>query len=134
MAKPTKDEWDQKVAAYWFSDGSSKSTDTIFGSKIGRTGTEYSIFDTAAGAHDWRYEKLRDLRDMGGIPEYVLDAFQYAADVAYRKALVKDVCEDIGYIWWPLVWFRAWVRYLTLRKVGKFAWTKGNSRTDIVSP
>lgn len=119
LCRPTAEEWAAELEAGWpGSDGSSMSTDTIMGVRIGKTSRSYSTVDLPGNRHDWYYRQARRWR----LPE----AWRREADRVYRRLCVSACRTTLGTLnplFW-IAWVRAWIRYFGLRVGARFAWTQ----------
>lgn len=121
LKRPTKDEWNDELAEGWAPgpDGSSLSTDTIFGCRIGCTSPNWTDgMRYAANLHDFRYRVGRRL-NLG-------DEYRQAADVEHRQLLLLKVNGAFGR-WNPVRYAargRCHLRYAGLRVGGTGAFTK----------
>jgi hypothetical protein len=119
LRPPTRAEWDAERAAGWTGpDGSSASTDAIFGVRIGITAPEYDANRDADGfypasLHDWFYQLARRLR----LPS----TWREPADAAYRDGCLARVAHLVGPVG-AAADRRARARYLGLRLLGWRAW------------
>ena len=115
--RPTRQQWNDALNTDWDGpDGSTSSTDHIFGVKIGETSTDFEDRNLPANLHDWRYYLGRKF-SLG--PRH-----RHAADVAYREdciAAVKDALDGRSFI--MLATLRAYARYAVLRLLGRSAFT-----------
>jgi hypothetical protein len=110
----TEAEWYWLVSLGWWSDGSSRSLDTIEGIRIGRSGAAYADAYLPANRHDFFYELGR----IFGLD----DRFKAEADEDYcRGCLVSLRLNRSG---WRLRRgeARVWFRRLALRIGGRHAW------------
>ena len=109
---PTQEQWEEAVSQGFSPDGSSNSTDTIFGVRIGRTSTDY-LPGLPANLHDFRYW-------CGGGP-----GGQFMADTEHYWQL-RYKCDGEFRGWKaPLRWLariRIRARYRALRELGYIAW------------
>jgi hypothetical protein len=115
---PNKDQWQNEINCGWRGpDGSSCSTDHVFGVEIGRTSQDYAYRNLPANLHDWRYHIGRK-HELGR-------KHRKAADIAYRKDVVKAVKAKISSkpIRVATSW-RSWARYIVLRIFGGLAFKK----------
>ena len=115
--RPNRDQWNEALDSGWGGpDGSSCSTDTIFGIEIGRTSTDFECRNLPANLHDWRYHLGRK-HNLG-------KRHRHAADVEYREGCI-EVARDVmtGRVFIALTVLRAYVRYIALRLFGKGAFT-----------
>ena len=63
LKAPTAEEWQRELNEGWQgSDGSTSSTDTIFGVRIGITGRNHANHALPATLHDWHYRLGRRYR------------------------------------------------------------------------
>ncbi len=119
IARPRAGAWNQELRAGWAGpDGSSMSTDTIMGVRIGITSRSYKYVDLPANRHDWYYRLGRRYRLPSG--------YRAAADWSYCGLCIRRCRAELA--WWsPLFWV-AWVRsiarYIALRFAARFAWTQ----------
>ena len=116
---PTAEEWRSEIDDGWPGpDGSSSSTDTIMGVRIGVTSASVKFVHLPANHHDWMYRLGRKFNL--GAP------WRLAADICYRDGCLKLVKETFA--WYNPAWTigvaRCWVRYAGLRAGAKFAFTK----------
>ena len=112
LKRPNKTDWARVVKKGFKSDGSSCSTDTIFGVRIGVTSSKHHP-DLPANVHDYRYF-------CGGL----LGA-RLVADLEYLHGCIR--CTDAGLtgfaaILRPAARFRARRRFHILRQFGHVAW------------
>ena len=119
LARPTRNRWQAELGAGWFGpDGSSMSTDTICGVRIGVTSSEWMNVDLPANRHDWYYRLGRRYR-LG--PKY-----REVADRAYRDMCLACVRRSLSR-WNPLRYVavgRCHARYAGLRAGARYAFTK----------
>lgn len=119
LRRPTWAEWEAELEAGWAgSDGSSMSTDTIMGVRIGTTSQSCHHVDLPGNRHDWYYRLGRRWR----LPA----AWRREADRAYRRMCVRACHDALGPgnpLFW-VAWVRSWVRYFGLRVGARFAWTQ----------
>jgi hypothetical protein len=128
LRPPSYRAWQKELEAGWPGpDGSSMSTDTIMGVRIGLTSPSYEHSDLPANRHDWMYRLARRWR----LPE----AWRVPADKIYRD-LCQERCRKELKGWrrgWllPLALGRCHFRYACLRAGATFAWTgKAKLRKD----
>lgn len=120
LRRPNHKSWLDQLDDGWPGpDGSSMSTDTIMGVRIGITSPCYKHVDLPANRHDWMYRLARRYR----LP----DEWRKYADMRYRD--MCWVCCKAGLRGWkrallPAAWARCHARYIGLRAGAKFAWTK----------
>lgn len=117
MALPSRAEWEVAVSLGWPGpDGSSCSTDTIFGVRIGITSAEYEHAFMPANSHDWRYLLGRTFR-LG-------EEYRRAADQDYRD-LCYELCQwELSRALWPAAWLRCETRWAALRGFGWASFTR----------
>jgi hypothetical protein len=119
LARPTRNRWQAEVGAGWRGpDGSSMSTDTICGVRIGVTSDRWEDCDLPANRHDWYYRLGRRYR-LGKL-------YRVVADRAYRDMCLQFVRRDLGH-WNPLRYVavgRCHARYAGLRIGAAGAFTK----------
>jgi hypothetical protein len=119
LKRPTHKEWQRELDLGWRgSDGSSSSTDTIMGVRIGITSDSYEYVDLPGNRHDFYYRLGRRLRLSG--------EFRKAADKVYRDLCISTCLEELAWyrpFFWIAFW-RAWGRYIGLRVGARFAWTQ----------
>ena len=112
MRVPTSDEWYSELADGWRGpDGSTASTDTIMGVRIGRTTKDYRDVKLPASLHDYRYRLGRE--------RVLSSTHRHAADVGYRDECIDFVKRELDN--WFLVRIgvaRAQFRYYILRMFG----------------
>lgn len=115
---PSHRAWARALKAGWRGpDGSSSSTDTMMGVRIGVSHPSYRWHSYPANLHDWRYYLGRS-HGLG--PRY-----RHAADVEYRagcKAALRASLEG-PFLWLGLL--RADLRYIALRLFGGSAFRAG---------
>jgi hypothetical protein len=120
LARPTRAAWMAELLDGWLGpDGSSWSTDTIMGVRIGITSLDYEHVDLPANRHDWYYRLGRKLR----LPE----SYRAAADAVYRDLCIERCKAELTGVrraMFPLAWSRAWTRYAALRVGARYAWTE----------
>jgi hypothetical protein len=117
LRRPTPEEWEWARQRGWAGpDGSSASTDLIFGVRIGITSTDYSYVDLPANRHDWYYQLGRWFR----LPEH----FRRAADRVYRDLCLEEVRAHLEGPMLRLAILRCHARYVGLRTGARFAWTR----------
>ena len=112
MRLPTQEDWDRELAAGWDGpDGSSCSTDAIFGVTIGVTSASHEHCALAANLHDWRY-RLGRSRGLSS-------EFRCKADKAYRDDCIRATDAALE-PWWlrKLARGRAHSRYAALLSFG----------------
>lgn len=127
---PTAAEWQSEIDDGWPGpDGSSSSTDTIMGVRIGITSASVEDVDLPANHHDWMYRLGR---------KFQLDApWRLAADLCYRNECLQRV--KAAFVWYNPIRAigvaRCWARYAGLRVGAKFAWTaKALTRKEVWGP
>ena len=135
ILRPSVEAWENELRLGWSGpDGSSMSTDTICGVKIGKTSTSYIFIDLPANRHDWYYRLGRRLH----LPE----PYRVAADKVYRDFCIRR-CRvalrggPLGSrkFLFPVAYARAHARYATLRIAARFAWTqKAKARREAWGP
>lgn len=119
LAPPTREQWLAALRMGWPGpDGSSSSTDTIFGVRIGITSAKHEHASLPANLHDWRYllgrtfrlgEEYRQAAD--DAHPWDLWAACYAELTGWRTALL------------PAAWARCWTRWAVLRSAGWWSFT-----------
>lgn len=120
IARPVYNAWRAELADGWPGpDGSSQSTDTIMGVRIGRTSRLFRYVDLPANRHDWYYRLGRKWR----LPE----AWRRAADKVYRDLCLERCRAEL--VGWklalrPVAVARCHGRYAALRAGARFAWTE----------
>ena len=120
VRRPTAAEWRAELEAGWPGpDGSSMSTDTIMGVRIGTTSRSFRHVDLPANRHDYYYRLARRHR----LPE----EWRRWADFVYASLCV-EACRTELRGWrrplFPAAWARSWVRFAVLRAAARFAWTQ----------
>lgn len=125
LYRPTLEQWLEELADGWDGpDGSSLSTDTICGVRIGVTSASYAHVDLPANRHDWYYRLARRLR----LPE----RFRRGADRVYRDLCIARLRAELtGWRRAPrrvVGIARAHARYAALRAGARFAWTQQAKR------
>lgn len=115
LALPTADEWQQELREGWEgSDGSTCSTDKIFGVVIGRKSRAYHHHKLPATLHDWRYRMGRRY----DLPE----SYRKAADEEYRDGCIAATDAALGnFFLRACAHARANTRYYALRAFGERA-------------
>lgn len=120
MRLPREVDWLHQIHLGWSGpDGSSLSTDTICGVRIGVTSDSFFYSGLPANLHDWRYRLARKYR----LP----DEWRKPADQAYRDDCIAACRSNL--IRWkkpllPIALARCHARYAGLRAGARFAWTK----------
>ena len=119
LKPPTKRRWLEEIRAGWPGpDGSSFSTDTICGVRIGVTSADWEYRKLPANLHDWRY-RLGRAGQLGG-------EYRQRADELHRDDLLRTVRGQLSY-WNPLRYVavtRCHARYAFLRAGARRAFTK----------
>lgn len=111
LQRPTPEAWQAELDAGWPGpDGSTASTDSIFGVTIGVSSPSYAHVDLPANRHDWHYRLIRRL---GLGPE-----FRQAADAAYRDGIIDRAAGVLFGTVRRIAEMRAWTRYWVLRSLG----------------
>jgi len=111
--QPTPDQWAAEVSLGWHSDGSSFSTDTIEGVRIGITGKAYRP-DLPANLHDFRYRVIRRLVAADLIDDRRRLAMRAAADWDHWQGL-RDATKHLDGIAGLRARARCAVRYYSIR-------------------
>lgn len=120
VERPSMAEWNAELRRGWSGpDGSSRSTDTIMGVRIGITSRSYRWVNLPANRHDWYYRLGRRWR----LPE----SWRREADRRYRDLCLALV--RLSLVGWraplrPLAVARCHARYAVLRVAARFAWTQ----------
>ena len=114
--RPTPDQWAAEVALGWYSDGSSYSTDTIEGVRIGITGKAYRP-DLPANLHDFRYRVIRRLVAARLIDDARRLAMRAAADWDHWQGL-RDATKHLEGVAGLRARARCAVRYYAIRWTG----------------
>lgn len=124
LARPTEAAWMREIRDGWAGpDGSTVSTDSIFGIKVGETSPSYEYVDLPANRHDWYYRLARRYR----LPS----RWRLNADVAYRRLAIER-CREGLYGWRRRVAYaRIWGRYGALRAGAYMAWSKRAQRRHL---
>lgn len=116
LRRPTLHEWNWALSRGWSGpNGSSASTDLIFGVRIGVTSADHRYVDLPANFHDWLYQLGRWFR----LPA----RFRLAADRAYRDLCIEAVRARLEGPMLRLALLRCHARYVGLRLGAYFAWT-----------
>jgi len=120
LAPPTREQWETALEEAWDGpDGSSSSTDTIMGVRIGRTSPSHRYSRLPANLHDWRYFLGRHF----SLPW----AWRQRADAGYRDDCIRELDRALdGFVFLTAGKAIAWVRYIALRLAGKKAWRYGS--------
>ena len=122
MAPPTQLQWIAALKEAWDGpDGSSSSTDTIMGVRIGRMSASHRHSKLPANLHDWRYFLGR---------HFVLPkTWRQRADAEYRDGCIRELNEHLdGFVFLTAGKAIAHLRYLALRLAGRSAWRYGSGR------
>ena len=117
MTPVTREQWEAELSYGWAgSDGSSNSTDTIFGARIGCT--MRAFHKLPAGDHDLAYRVIRRHRHFGAVTEEQAEKTREQADQKHLLDLLDVVSREC---WWFLRVFarqRCMTRYEALRDAG----------------
>ena len=90
VVAPTRGWWVSEVASGWpGSNGSSMSTDHIFGVRIGITSSEYSIAKGPADLHDFGYRVLRRMLWMNSLSSYEAETIRKRVDDQMYDGLIS---------------------------------------------
>jgi len=122
LAVPSQRQWIAALREAWDGpDGSSSSTDTIMGVRIGFTSASYRYSKEPANLHDWRYFLGRHF----GLPK----TWRQRADVGYRDDCIRELDQHLdGFVFLTAGKIIAHVRYFMLRLAGRSAWTYGSGQ------
>lgn len=117
LRRPTRGIWNRELRAGWTGpDGSSLSTDTILGVRIGATSSDYRYVDLPANRHDWLYRLGRRY----DLPE----SWRKAADQMYRDLSLGRCRVELRGWRRAFAVVRCHARYAGLRAGARFAWTR----------
>ena len=122
LALPSRRQWTDALHSEWDGpDGSSASTDTICGVRIGAESAAHRYAKLPANLHDWRYFLGRHFN----LPE----SWRQRADIGYRDGCMALIEQRLdGFVFLTLGKLIAHVRYFTLRLFGRKAWRHGSGR------
>lgn len=120
LAPPSKAQWIAALKEAWDGpDGSSASTDTICGVRIGVSSASHRYAKLPANLHDWRYFLGRHF----GLPK----SWRQRADVGYREDCIREIDEHLdGFVFLTAGKAIAHFRYFVLRLFGEKAWRYGS--------
>lgn len=120
---PTAEEWAEALAHGWAGpDGSTASTDLIFGVRIGVTSPDYAYAGLPANRHDWWYLLGRTFE----LPE----EYRAAADCGYRDLCIARLRAHLEGPVLALGIARCHARYVALRLGARYAWTRRAARLN----
>jgi len=122
LAVPSQAQWIAALREAWDGpDGSSASTDTICGVRIGVMSASHRHAKQPANLHDWRYFLGRHF----SLPK----PWRQRADVGYRDDCIREIDQHLdGFVFLTLGKLIAWGRYFALRLFGSKAWRYGSGQ------
>ena len=118
LMPPTPEQWDAEIASGWKgSNGSSMSTDTIFGVRIGITSADYEIARGPADDHDYGYRVLRRLLFFGVIRRDEAEMMRARLDLQMRSGLI-DLASECPWYFRGSYEIRCFIRWRAVVRAG----------------